>query len=367
VVCVAQNPQVRALAEMSKTTLRSTRANRKPNIAFVARRAKVAKSTVSRVLNGGYASPEVRARVLKVIEKLDYTPWSTARNFSLGRTGCFGLVVEDTQGEWLPQILGGIDEEIGTRHISLLLGSVIYNGRYDSTTIKVWIRERRVDGLIFAHAGREEAELIEAAKESGIGLVLIAPDQAFPGVTVLRSRNADAAHGVAKHLVELGHRRVAFVGGPSGSVDTRERLKGLEKGLRERKIPLPSSSISFSAAYSIKDGVAYAEKWLKLDRGRAPTAVVLANDSLALGFMRTVLAAGVRIPKDVSVVGFDDIPSAGLVFPALTTARQRLRDIGASASRSLLKQLESPDASSTPTHFPMELVVRESTGPAPKR
>ena len=97
---------------------------RGPDIAEVARHARVSKSTVSRVINGGYASAEVRARVAKVIQKLGYTPWTTARNFSLGRAGCFGLVVFDTQSEWVTQILGGIEEELTSRHISLLVGSL---------------------------------------------------------------------------------------------------------------------------------------------------------------------------------------------------------------------------------------------------
>ena len=97
--------------------------SRRPDIAEVAKHAKVSKSTVSRVINGGYASAEVRARVAKVIQKLGYTPWTTARNFSLGRAGSFGLVMEDSQNEWITQILGGIEEELTSKHISLLVGS----------------------------------------------------------------------------------------------------------------------------------------------------------------------------------------------------------------------------------------------------
>jgi DNA-binding LacI/PurR family transcriptional regulator len=340
---------------------------RKPNIALVAQRARVAKSTVSRVLNGGYASAEVRSRVLKVIQKLDYTPWSTARNFSLGRAGCFGLVVEDSLGEWLPQILAGIEDEIGALHISLLLSSTMRNDQYDPGTVRLWIRERRVDGLIFARAGRRESELIAVAEQQGVAVVLIAPDVEYPGVRTLRSRNREAGQAIARYLLDLGHEQIAYVGGPEHSIDTRERLKGLQEGLADRGASLAESNIRFSPSYHAQGGAAYAARWLKLVRRKAPTAIVLANDPLALGFLRTVQAAGVRVPKDVSVVGFDDISSAALFYPALTTARQRLHEIGAAAGRSLIRQLEVPGAKLKPLDFPIELVERESTGQAPTR
>src|SRR3954465_3495296 len=129
------------------------------DIAEVARHARVSKSTVSRVINGGYASAEVKARVAKGIARFGYTPWTTARNFSLGRAGCFGLVMEDSQSEWITQILGGIEEELTAKHISGSLGSLVLRGTYDSATVTSWIREHRVDGLSFARPGKREKAL----------------------------------------------------------------------------------------------------------------------------------------------------------------------------------------------------------------
>src|SRR5687767_2606973 len=198
--------------------------SRRPDIAEVAKHAKVSKSTVSRVINGGYASAEVRARVAKVIAKLGYTPWTTARNFSLGRAGCVGLVMEDTQSEWITQILGGIEEELTMKHISLLVGSLVLRDKYDATTVSSWIRERRVDGLIFARASKRERPLIDAAKKSGIAVALIAPDESFKGVQILRSDNTTAGKEIAEHLYGLGHRRMAYVGGHKESLDARQRF-----------------------------------------------------------------------------------------------------------------------------------------------
>jgi LacI family transcriptional regulator len=330
---------------------------RRADIAEVARHARVSKSTVSRVINGGYASPEVRARVGKVIQKLGYTPWSTARNFSLGRAGCIGLVIEDTQGQWIAQILGGIEAELTTKHISLLVGSLVVRENYDATTIASWIRERRV----------------EAAKRAGLAVALIAPDEDFQGVHTLRGDNIGAGRAVGDHLAALGHRRVAFVGGQARtaenawreSVDSVDRLEGLSKALAAHGVKIPEANVSF-LRYHVECGVEYAERWLKLARSRAPTAVVLGNDAMAIGFMRTLQSHGVHIPKDVSVVGFDDIPSASMYFPGLTTVRQEMREIGEAACHFVLRSVEAKSTTGSTHLYPMTLVVRESTGKAPE-
>jgi LacI family transcriptional regulator len=337
------------------------------DIAEVAKHARVSKSTVSRVINGGYASAEVKARVAKVIAKLGYTPWTTARNFSLGRAGCFGLVMEDSQSEWITQILGGIEEELTAKHISLLVGSLVLKGTYDATTVLSWVRERRVDGLIFARPGKRERPLVEAARKAEVSLSLITPDESFKSGAVLRSNNAEAGREIANHLYELGHRRIAFVGGPKDSLDSQQRFEGLETGFKALKVKLLPSNVTFAPRYHLEEGRAYAERWLKTARGRAPTAVVLANDIMALGFMRTLQAHGVGVPKDVSVVGFDDIPAASLVWPGLTTVRQQMRSMGAAACRTLLTALSEQQPERSVLEFPMDLVVRQSSGPAPTK
>ena len=336
------------------------------DIAEVARHARVSKSTVSRVINGGYASAEVKARVAKVIAKLGYTPWTTARNFSLGRAGCVGLVMEDSQSEWITQILGGIEEELTSKHISLLVGSLVLKDKYDSTTITSWIRERRVDGLIFTCAGRRERPLVDAARKAGLAVSAIAPDDNFKGVQILRSDNTTAGKEIAEHLYELGHRRIAYVGGPKDSFDARLRFEGLEAGFAARKVKIPESNVTFTR-YHVEEGVEYAHKWLKMSRPRAPTAVVLGNDAMAIGFMRTLQAEGVSVPREVSVVGFDDIPAAALYWPGLTTVRQEMRGMGAAACRLLMASVEGEEVPTKPTEFPMKLIVRQSTGPVPGR
>ncbi len=340
---------------------------RRTDIAEVARAARVSKSTVSRVINGGYASAEVRARVAKVIQKLGYTPWTTARNFSLGRAGCYGLVTWDTQSEWVTQILGGIEEELTSKHISLLVGSLVLRGAYDTSTVTSWIRDRRVDALIFACSGRRERPLVDAARKAHLAVAIIAPDESFRGVLALRSDNIGVGRDIAQHLVELGHRRVAYVGGPEESLDSRERGEGLERGLAAYKIKIPAGNKLFMGRHHADEGAAYAERWLKTPRARAPSAVVLSNDAMALAFMRTLQSHGVSIPAEVSVIGFDDIPAAGMYWPGLTTVRQELRMMGSQACRSLMAAQDHDKIERGVVEFPMKLIVRQSTGPAPAR
>jgi LacI family transcriptional regulator len=244
---------------------------------------------------------------------------------------------------------------------------LVLKGTYDSATVLSWIRERRVDGLIFARPGRRERPLVEAARKAKLALALIAADESFKAGVVLRGNNVDAGREIAEHLYGLGHRRVAFVGGPTESLDSQQRYQGLAEGLAARKVKLPSSNVSFAPRYHREEGEAAARRWLKLPRARQATAVVLANDLMALGFLRVVLSEGKEVPRDVSIVGFDDIPAASLVFPGLTTVRQQMRAMGVAASRALLHALAEEQTERTVIGFPMQLVVRQSSGLAPSR
>jgi LacI family transcriptional regulator len=341
---------------------------KRTTIIDVSTLAGVSVSTVSRVLNGGYASREVQERVERAAKELGFTPSVTARNLKRGLKKCLGLVVESSQGAWFQQVLGGVEEELIDESVSILLGSLEMSGRYDSAAVSQWITERRVDGVIFIRCTHRERALVEQARQSGLPMVFLAPDEHFEAGPVFRAHNRDAAHDVADHLVSLGHRSIAFVGGPAESVDTQERLAGLREGLAGTPAALRPRAVTFSSGYLTSEGIAYAEHWLSIPRSQAPTAVVFGNDELAFGFMRAVLEHGVRIPDAVSVVGFDGTPLSSLYWPGLTTAEQPTRAMGKSASRALLRLVDNTERTRSPDlHLPMTLRIRESTGPAPSR
>jgi LacI family transcriptional regulator len=334
----------------------------KPTIAQVAERAQVAASTVSRVLNGGYASAEVKARVQQVISDLGYTPSLTARNLKMGRTGIIGVIVETSQGAWFTQLLGGIEERLVDQRISLVLASLSPGGQYDPTAVWSWIRERRVDGLIFARPSQKEEALVEAAAAARLPMAFIAPDQAFSQGPSVAAMNRAAGRELARHLSELGHERIAFAGGPKESLDTLHRFEGLVEGLSAQG--LTPADQSFAQSYDAVEGVRHAERWLSFSRKAAPSAVVLGNDAMALAFMRTVQQEGFNIPEDVSVAGFDGLPEAGLYWPGLTTMAQPTRQMGMDACELLLSQIQTTDPMETVgDEYPMQLLARESTGP----
>jgi LacI family transcriptional regulator len=320
---------------------------------------------VSRVLNGGYASAAAKGRVQLAIQELGYAPSITAQSLVTGRAGCIGVVSYTSQTTWFSQILAGVEEQLADSRQSVLLASLMLNGRYDSSTVAAWIQERRVDGLIFIRYTRREHGLFTAAVAAGLPVVLIGPDIKAPASSIVRCNNIEAGRIVAEHLVGLGHRKFAFAGGPKESIDTRDRHRGLMQALADQKIELPEKRVWFGPNYGPESGMEYAHQFLAMPPRARPSAVVMGNDAMALGFMRTVLQQGVKIPDDVSVAGFDGIPEGGLYWPGLTTVLQPAHRMGASGCRALLECMANPDLERTAdVQYGVELVVRESTSEA---
>lgn len=333
---------------------------RKPTIATVAQRAGVAVSTVSRFLNGHYVSKEARARLAEVIEELGYVRSWTARNLSLGLKGCVGVVVDSSQDLWFTQLLAGIEEELSTRDTSLMLASLELSGRYDPRIVQQWIRGHRVDGVILVKSQRRERGLVHECVEAQLPTVMVAPDEAVAQVHVVRCDNRAAGVAVAHHLAKLGHRRVAFAGGPEHSVDTRQRLIGLRDGLEERGLRLDPKRVSFCSSYESDAGCQFANEILKspLDF----TALVTGNDAIALGFMRIAQQHGIKIPEQISVAGFDNIPEGALLWPGLTTVAQPTREMGRAACQKLFEAIKEPVEQQVFV-YPVDMVIRESTAP----
>jgi LacI family transcriptional regulator len=331
-----------------------------PTIATVAAEAGVAVSTVSRYLNGHYVSGPVRTRLSEVIERLGYSRSWTARNLSLGRRGCIGVVVDSSADPWFVQLLTGIEEELSIRDTGLMLSSLELRGRYDPALVFEWIRDRRVDGLIIAKSQRRERSLLHSCVEAKLPTVTVAPDEVLPHVHVVRCNNVAGGTAVADHLADLGHEQIAFAGGPAHSIDSKHRLRGLSDRLAARGIVLEKPWVFSCGSWDTAAGAQFAERFL----AHPPdvTAVVLANDALAFGFMRVAQQRGVRMPQDLSIVGFDGLPQGALFYPALTTVSQPIREMGRVACRGLFEAIGDPGRLEH-VDFPMVLIVRESTGP----
>lgn len=347
----------------------SRRKNARPgaNIGAVAKLAGVSKAAVSRVLNHGYASPRMREKVQQAMAELDYRPSAAAMNFAAGRTGVVAVVTNNLEGEWVPPVLLGIEQTINqSRRASLLLGSLTHHGIHDPSIVRAWLDERRVDGAIFLRPRRSEARLVETAREQGIPFALIAPDISAKGGVELRSDNILGGQLIGQHLLELGHRRFAFIGGEQTSRDSQERLKGLLIRLDAAGVRLHHRDI-VAGSFSGIDGQAFAKRWLRRKKSTRPSAIVFADDSMALGFTGALLEAGVKIPAEVSVTGFNNIPATQWIWPGLTTVEQPLIELGISACEAVLTALElrPPAPAQERVQFPVKLVVRGTTACAP--
>jgi len=302
----------------------------------------------------------MKARLSRVIASLGYKPSRMARNLSLGLKGCIGVVVDSIQDPWFTQLLTGMEEELQSRDTSLMLLSLELRDKYDPTIAFEWIDERRVDGLIIAKCHRRDKTLVDSAIAAQVPIVAVAPDETLADVSVVRADNIAAGRTLGAHLAELGHSRVAFAGGPRASVESRHRLQGLREELARRGVQVRDEDVCFCSSYEAEEGAAFARAFLR-ERTR-PTAVVLGNDALAIGFIRAAQQRGARVPHDFSVAGFDGIPEGARSWPGLTTMAQPMEEMGREACRRLFTAIASADERTIVQHK-MTLVVRESTAP----
>ena len=336
-----------------------------PTIRTVAQQAGVAVSTVSRVINGGSASDATRRRVNEAIAQLGFTPTLAAQGLVNRRASAVGLVVDSTRGSWFSELIAGVEEALGGSRESVLIASLRLTGQYSQSVVADWIRERRVDGLLFARCSGRELSLVRSAIKSNIPVALIAADVSTRVNVTVSARNVEAGLLLGKHLLALGHQRFAFVGGPEGSRDTADRLQGVREALSAAGRPAPS--VSFGESYYPESGAAYAETFCALPEASRPTAVLAASDALALGFCKAILQRGYVIPRDVSVAGFDNSAEAELFWPGLTSVAQPSRQMAAGACRALLGHIDGGPMQRTESFvYDVELVVRESCSPPPR-
>lgn len=331
-------------------------ARRSVSIIDVAAAANVGVGTVSRALNGGSVKQTTREKIERAVAELGYVPSQMARNLKLNRTGIIGLVAETSQASWFVQFLHGVEVGLREHAASVALCSLRLTGEYDASPVEAWIRERRVDGLIFVRSGRRERVLVKAALEAELSVSLVVPDEAVRGSVVFRLDNERGGELAGQHLHALGHRTVGFLGGPEASVDTQGRLRGLKRS----PLVLSRHHEVFAPDYSVASGDRAAARFMEwYRRKRAPSAVVLANDAMALGFIRTVQAAGLNVPEDVSVAGFDGVPEGALSNPPLTSIAQPITQMGIDACRAILE----PEKARMNRRYPMHLLQRKSTAP----
>jgi len=339
-------------------------------IADIARRAGVSKTTVSRVLNNKPdVDKETRERILKIIEETGYVASATARNLRHQRTGKIGLLLYiyvhgirahrlHVASEYYFEMIRGVAyraEELGYNLV--LYTSLAWEGALDRLTHLC--RAREVDGLILMGAGQMQP-VIEVLNREALPFIVANRRMEEPTVSYVAPDNEGGAYQATRHLIDLGHRRIAYIGRPADVETDADRRSGYRRALAEANLPFDVDLYS-EASFELGSGYQAMERLLNLDS--PPTAVFVFNDPLAIEAVRAIHDHGLRVPQDVAVVGFDDVHSAVVVTPSLTTVHQPLFEIGVQAMDWLMPLLRQEEMEPARVVLPVKLIIRNSTVP----
>ena len=335
----------------------------------IAQLAGVSAATVSRVLNGrSDVSEETRSLVTRLMREQGYPgkrrTGRKARGAANGRPGLVvGVLVPLVHRVYFSAILGGAAEALYEQNIKLMLSPTLHEHERE-TSLLAWLMHGMADAALLILPDESSDEL-EALLDRGYRYVVIDPRkplaERIPSVSAAHTSGADQA---MQHLLSLGHRRIAAVTGPAGWQATEDRRRGYWAALAAAGI-LPDAELEVEGDFEIAGGVTAGEHLL--DLRNPPTAVFAFNDNLAIGVIQAARSRGLRVPEDVSVVGFDDLEFSAIVTPALTTVRQPLAEMGRTAVSMLVRLLERQRFETLHFQLGTRLVVRESTAPAPAR
>jgi DNA-binding LacI/PurR family transcriptional regulator len=330
----------------------------KMDIRTVAKLANVSIATVSRTINRvSTVNPKMAKRVWEAIEKLDYFPNTQARALVSGRSRLLGLIVSEITNPFFPELIQGF-EDIAVEHgYEILISSTNYDPRRMSLCIRRML-ERRAEGVAVMTFGVEKP-LLEQLAERKVPLVFVDVGPERPGISLLR---VDYHHGIrqgVQHLAALGHRDIAFISGPKRLHSAQSRTSAFSKSLAECAIVANPAWI-LEGDHTMEGGIDAMDRLLKSKH--LPTAVMCSNDMTAIGVLHKLYHAGLRVPDDLSVIGFDDIHIAQVTIPPLTTIQMSCFELARAAVTALRAQVEEGGDPKRNYKINTHLVVRESTG-----
>jgi LacI family transcriptional regulator len=338
----------------------SPKKKRGVTIMDVARASGVSYATVSRVLSGyEFVKESTYNRVMESVERLGYVANLQARSLAGGHSRIIGLLVPNLDNSYVATIMSGVDQALVRADYELMLYTTHRRAGKESLYVKT-IANGLTEGLLLI-APMVQATYLEALREQNFPYVLIDQADNTENSSVVESTNWQGAYEATRYLVQLGHTRIAFITGAAAVRSAGDRLQGYRAAFADCNIPLKAELI-VEGDFQQHSGYDATKRLLETVKPR-PTAIFASNDLMAFGAMDAIREFGLRIPEDISIVGFDDIPQASLVFPKLTTVRQPLDQMGRVAVRMLLEQIE--DRSHPPQRVTLqtELIIRDSCGP----
>ena len=324
-------------------------------IKDVAREAGVSVATVSRVWNeGAFVSPVTRQRVAAVAARMDYSPHGAARSLITRTTNAIGVLLPDLYGEFFSEIIRGIDHAAQRHGYHIIVSS-----SHDSKTeIVAALRSMRgrVDGMIIMSPDLEAQRTLQKLQGTFPVVMLNggAGSKSFNTITI---ENHEGACDMVRHLVSRGHRRIAMIGGPARNYDAAERLRGYQSALDEGGIAYDPALV-IQGDFSELSGHHAAEALVVIDP--RPTAIFAANDSMAIGALSALREHGLRVPEDIAVAGFDDIPMARYMSPPLSTVHVDISELGERATTLFLSLLEKGNHAPQQLQLATTLVLRSS-------
>jgi LacI family transcriptional regulator len=332
---------------------------RKPlTIAEVAHEAGVSTQTVSRVINNRHdVAPETRQRVQQVIKQLGYQPSALARGLASRRTRTLGLITADFSDYFFTQVIAGAEVEARKHGYFFMLGSTERNPQDEPEYIRL-LTEHHVQGILFARPSTEpDNRHLLGLLRDGVPVVTTTYHLPSTDLTVVDVDNVDGAQQASHYLLECGRRQIAMITGPATWKSVNDRTRGY-------RLALEAAGATFEPTLVIEGDWSYQSGYRAMQQlisGGSPFSAVFAqNDQMAIAAMRALREAGRRVPDDVAIVGYDDIPAAAYCDPPLTTIRQPMQEVGKVATRFLIQAIEQPGMEQGEVLLKAELIRRRS-------
>jgi len=329
-----------------------------PSLTDVARRAKVSIATVSRVINkSDKVMPETRELVGRAMKELGYRPSRVARRLRQrgGRRNLLGLIIPDIQNPFFAEMARGAEDAAYANEFAVILCNSDDDLKKEQFYLDV-MQSESVDGIILPPINEQDAAVLQLVA-SGLPIVTVDRSLAYSAMDKVEVDNRRGAYEAVEHLVKLGHKRIGLIAGLPKVSTSRERQQGYEDALASHKLPLRPEYVR-TGDYKQASGRMLAEELLAL--AAPPTALFAANNLMAVGALEAIHARRLKVPGDIALIGFDDLPWADALDPPLTVIRQPAYEVGRAAVELLLKRLSDPKRPETHLKLLPKLVIRGS-------
>jgi LacI family transcriptional regulator len=326
----------------------------------VAREAGVSINTVSRALNGKPdVNEDTKKRILQIADRLNYVPNFLAKGLVTKNTRTIGVIVSDNANPVFARMIKGVEDYARSRGYNIILSNTDEKYEREEEAVRL-LREKQVDGLVITltPAQKKRTDILEL-KRSGVPFILLNRHMDDIMTDYVINDNVYGAYLAVSHLVKLGHKRVGYISGPSQISSAQERLEGYKKALFENNIEFDNSLVKESNL-KMEDGYRLIKEFLELEN--RPTAVFTYSDLLAIGALKALKEAKLKVPKDIALVGYDDIEFSSLLEVPLTTVHQPKYRIGEEGAKIIINRIEKKDSEGLQRIvLKPELVIREST------